>query len=101
MLPHLVAVPHPLLRTGVMSPPPRTAPQGAQNTLAQTPQEDGQPMACGQPCHKSDVPDGRSDSPQLFGGVRTVACPDGMWPESSQLWLPWREHFQPQAREGG
>ena len=38
-------------------------------------------MACGQPCHKPDVPDGRGDSPQLFGGVRTVAGPDGAWPE--------------------
>lgn len=58
-------------------------------------------MAYGQPCHKPDVLDGCSDSPQLFGGVRTVARPDGTWPESSQLWLPWREHFRPQAREGG
>lgn len=85
-------------------PVPPTAPPGAggaPNTLAQTPQEDDQPMACGQPCHRPDVPDSRSDSPRLFGGARTVAGPDGTWPEPSHLWLPCRKHFRPQPREGG
>ena len=72
------------------------SPQGALRT-----QEDDQPAACGQPCHRPDVPDGCSDSPRLFGGARTVAGPDGMWPESSHLWLPCRKHFRPQPSEGG
>ena len=89
--PCLASAPHPLLCRGVLYPPQPTG--GAQNTLAQTPQEDDQPAACGQPCHRPDVPDGCSDSPRLFGGARTVAGPDGTWPESSHLWLPCRKHF--------